>query len=49
VKESGARRVYVTHGQSDVLARYLRDVEGLDAEPIEALPAGRVSSADKGN
>jgi len=49
VKESGARRVYVTHGQSDVLARYLRDVEGLDAEPIEALPAGRVSSADKGD
>jgi len=43
VRESGARQVYVTHGQSDVLARYLQEVEGIDAEPLEALPASRCS------
>jgi putative mRNA 3-end processing factor len=26
--------VYVTHGSSDVLARYLREVEGISAEPL---------------
>lgn len=36
VKGSGARQVYVTHGSSDVLARYLREVEGISAEPLEA-------------
>ena len=35
VKESGARQVYVTHGQSNVLARYLQEVEGISAEPLE--------------
>jgi putative mRNA 3-end processing factor len=35
VRESGARQVYVTHGQSTALARYLREVEGLSAEPLE--------------
>ena len=34
------RKVYVTHGQSDVLARYLREVEGVDAEPLETLFEG---------
>lgn len=34
VKGSGARQVYVTHGSSDVLARYLREVEGINAEPL---------------
>ena len=34
VKESGARQVYVTHGNSDGLARYLREVEGISAEPL---------------
>ena len=37
VKESGARRVYVTHGQNDVLARYLNEVEGIQAAPLAAL------------
>ena len=37
VRDSGARKVYITHGQSDVLARYLREVEGVDAEPLETL------------
>jgi putative mRNA 3-end processing factor len=34
VRDSGARQVYVTHGQSDVLARYLREVEGIAAAPL---------------
>jgi len=37
VKESGAQRVYVTHGQNDVLARYLNEVEGIQAAPLTAL------------
>ena len=40
VRDSGARKVYVTHGQSDVLARYLREVEGVDAEPLDTLFEG---------
>jgi putative mRNA 3-end processing factor len=39
VKESGARQVYVTHGNSDGLSRYLREVEGLSAEPLEGAAA----------
>ena len=35
VKQSGARQVYVTHGNSDGLARYLSEVEGISAEPLE--------------
>jgi len=35
VKGSGARQIYVTHGNSDGLARYLREVEGISAEPLE--------------
>jgi Predicted exonuclease of the beta-lactamase fold involved in RNA processing len=34
VKGSGARQVYVTHGNSEGLARYLREVEGIGAEPL---------------
>lgn len=40
VRESGAKQVYVTHGQSDVLARYLRECEGIAAEPLETLFGG---------
>jgi putative mRNA 3-end processing factor len=35
VKDSQAQQVYVTHGQSNVLARYLQEVEGISAEPLE--------------
>jgi putative mRNA 3-end processing factor len=35
VRDSRARQVYVTHGQSNVLARYLREVEGISAAPLE--------------
>jgi putative mRNA 3-end processing factor len=31
VRESGARRVGVTHGQVEVFSRYLREVEGVDS------------------
>ena len=34
VQQSGARQVYVTHGNSDGLARYLSEVEGISAEPL---------------
>ncbi len=36
VRQSGARQVYVTHGNSDGLARYLREVEGISAAPLES-------------
>ncbi|MGF1515427.1 MAG: ligase-associated DNA damage response exonuclease [Elainellaceae cyanobacterium] len=40
VKETQAEKIYVTHGQSDTLARYLREALGLDAEPLETLFEG---------
>jgi putative mRNA 3-end processing factor len=38
VRECGARQVYVTHGQSEGLARYLREEEGIAAAPLTAPP-----------
>jgi len=35
VKDSGACQIYVTHGSAAALARYLREVEGLAADPLE--------------
>ena len=37
VLQSGAESVYVTHGQSDVLARFLRERHGLVAQPLDQL------------
>jgi len=37
VRESQARQVYVTHGQNDVLARYLNEIEGIQAAPLQSL------------
>ena len=37
IRESGARKVYVTHGQNEVLTKYLREVEAIDAEPLDTL------------
>ena len=34
VRESAAGQVYVTHGNSEGLARYLRELEGISAEPL---------------
>ena len=56
MKDSQAQQVYVTHGQSNVLARYLQEVEGISAEPLEghfeterfddeAAPAGPKAAA----
>jgi putative mRNA 3-end processing factor len=47
VRETGARQVYVTHGNSDGLARYLREVEGIAAEPLgRAFEAERSEDGD---
>lgn len=40
VRESGARTVYVTHGESLTLARHLRESLGVDARPLTALADG---------
>ena len=37
VKESQAKRVYVTHGQTDVVSRYLSEIEGIEAMPLQDL------------
>ena len=37
IKQSGAKKIYVTHGQDDTVARYLREIEGLEAFPLETL------------
>jgi putative mRNA 3-end processing factor len=34
IEESGASRVLVTHGSSEILARYLREAKGLRADPL---------------
>jgi putative mRNA 3-end processing factor len=43
VRECGAQQVYVTHGQGEGLARYLREEEGIAAAPL-AGSAGSASS-----
>jgi putative mRNA 3-end processing factor len=45
IEETGARRVLATHGYSDTLARYLREI-GLAAEPLETLFEGEVDEAE---
>lgn len=40
VRETGARRVLVTHGHRETLARYLREALGLDAQPFGERAAG---------
>jgi putative mRNA 3-end processing factor len=45
VRESGARRVYATHGRNDVLARYLREELSLEAEPLATLYEGEADLA----
>ncbi len=37
VRESGARTVYVTHGESRTLAAHLRDSLGIEAHPLTTL------------
>jgi putative mRNA 3-end processing factor len=40
VKDARAETVYVTHGQSDVVARYLNETMDVDAMPLETLFEG---------
>ncbi len=40
IEATGAKKVYATHGYSDTLARYLREVMKIDAEPLETLFEG---------
>lgn len=34
IRETGARQVYLTHGHGEPLARYLREVEGMNAQTL---------------
>lgn len=34
VKETNANKVFITHGRGDILARYLTEVEGIDATSV---------------
>jgi putative mRNA 3-end processing factor len=43
ILETDASRVLVTHGQSDVLARYLQEKHGILAEPLGNLYEGEAS------
>ncbi|NJL37849.1 MAG: ligase-associated DNA damage response exonuclease [Leptolyngbyaceae cyanobacterium RM2_2_4] len=40
ILQTGAKTVYVTHGQSEVLSRYLCETYGLDALPLKTLFEG---------
>lgn len=40
IKNSNAKKVFLTHGYSAQLSRYLREVEGIDAEVLETQFAG---------
>lgn len=40
IQSTGAKQVYVTHGQNEVLSRYLNEVVGIDAKPLDTLFEG---------
>jgi putative mRNA 3-end processing factor len=40
ILQTQAKTVYVTHGQSDILSRYLSEVKGINALPLETLFEG---------
>ncbi|MGD1899695.1 MAG: ligase-associated DNA damage response exonuclease [Phormidesmis sp.] len=40
VEQTKAKKIYVTHGQNDVLARYLNEKMTVDASPLETLFEG---------
>ncbi len=44
VRATGASTVYVTHGQTEVLSRYLSEVERLNALPLQTLFEGEGDS-----
>ena len=45
IEQTGARRVLATHGYSDTLARYLREI-GLAAEPLQTLFGDEAEDAE---
>jgi putative mRNA 3-end processing factor len=47
IVETGARRVYLTHGQGDSLARYLQEVQGMDVQPLRSGEAGAWSREEE--
>lgn len=47
IDETGARQVFATHGQTDIVARYLRETRGIDARPLPTPFEGE-SEADAG-
>ena len=42
IEETGARRVFATHGYADALARYLREERGVQAAGLDTLYGGEV-------
>ena len=42
IRETGARQVLATHGRTDVLVRYLTEVEGIAAAPLATPYSGEV-------
>lgn len=45
IEATGAQRVLVTHGYVETLVRYLREVKGLDASPLESRFEGEDGDA----
>ncbi|NJM99176.1 MAG: ligase-associated DNA damage response exonuclease [Phormidesmis sp. RL_2_1] len=45
IEQTNAKKIYVTHGQNDVLARYLTAEMGLEASPLETLFEGEREDA----
>ncbi|MGD1853829.1 MAG: ligase-associated DNA damage response exonuclease [Leptolyngbyaceae cyanobacterium] len=44
VKETKAKTIYVTHGQNDILSRYLTEQLGIHAMPLDTLFEGEVDT-----
>ncbi len=44
IKETKAKTVYVTHGQNDILSRYLSEQLGINAMPLDTLFEGEIDS-----
>ena len=47
IVETGAQRIYLTHGQGDPLARYLQEVEGMDVHQLRSGEAGAWSRQEE--
>ena len=46
IVESRAKQVFLTHGHGDGLARYLREVEGIAADPLSSSEPGAWARED---